>query len=206
MAVEILGVLILENETASRIAVKYNTTDGELSTVAKQKEFEKELDQRAKGQRNYDSAIRRSRFANIITLKNFNILFVSFLGATVYIIGGEYDNEALLADVAEGFADAITKIVNADVNRTSLTDNLDRIFILVDELTDGKLLFECDDEDLVNRVNMRDDTSHQGGIASGSGLNVSGTFGASFGASFSGLNFNAALEQARSAVTRQLLG
>eukprot|EP00388_Colpodella_angusta_P009276 GDKJ01024785.1.p1 GENE.GDKJ01024785.1~~GDKJ01024785.1.p1 ORF type:complete len:215 (-),score=46.47 GDKJ01024785.1:36-680(-) len=206
MATEVLGIAILD-ENGSRVAVKYNQPSGDLSTIAQQKEFEKEVHLKTQVSRSYDDDLLRSKYANIIPWKNYMVYFIQFLGATLYVVSTDQDNEALMAEVTQNVSKVIVNLVKTSVNRSSLTARLDKLFILLDEVMDGKMLFEYNETDLLNRVEMVDETPHQGG-ASG-GLNLSGTFGGNsfgFAASFGTLNFNSALEQARSAVTRQLLG
>lgn len=84
------------------------------------------------------------------------------------------ESELVLAHLCEGMYDAMTHLMSGHTDRNMILDNLEMIFLLIDEHCDGGLILETDGSKLASSVLLRDDADGMdmergagGGAASG---------------------------------------
>ncbi|TNN16208.1 Coatomer subunit zeta-1 [Schistosoma japonicum] len=74
-----------------------------------------------------------------------------------YVIGDAKENELLLVSALQCLYDSISQALKRSVEKKTLLDNLDLIFLIVDELCHNGILLESDATALVSRVGARTD-------------------------------------------------
>ena len=72
-------------------------------------------------------------------------------------IGPAGESELVLAHLAEGMFDALSHLMGGTTDRTMVLDNLELVFLLIDEHCDGGLILETDGGKLAAAVLLRDD-------------------------------------------------
>mmetsp|Transcript_11943 Transcript_11943/g.18104 ORF Transcript_11943/g.18104 Transcript_11943/m.18104 type:complete len:286 (-) Transcript_11943:285-1142(-) len=107
-------------------------------------------------------------------------------------IGPNTESELLLAHLCEGMYDALANLMGGQTDRNMILDNLELVFLLIDEHCDGGIILEVDGNRLASSVLLRDDDdmggmgadsaanggmNSQNGAASGPTLGMGGGFG-----------------------------
>ncbi|KAL5010210.1 hypothetical protein ScPMuIL_012515 [Solemya velum] len=137
------AILILDND-GNRLITKYY--DEAFPTVKEQKDFEKNL---------FNKTHRAN--AEIIMFEGLTCVYKSNVDLFFYVIGSSQENELILASVLSALYDAISQILRKNVEKRSLLDNLDVIFLAIDEICDGGIILEVDTASIVQKVALRSD-------------------------------------------------
>ncbi|VDP53455.1 unnamed protein product [Schistosoma curassoni] len=74
-----------------------------------------------------------------------------------YVVGDANENELLLVSALQCLYDSVSQALKRSVEKKTLMDNLDLIFLIVDELCHNGILLESDATALVSRVGARTD-------------------------------------------------
>ncbi|KAF5399847.1 Coatomer protein complex subunit zeta 1 [Paragonimus heterotremus] len=125
----IKSILILDSD-GKRIVAKYY--DSSFSNVKEQLEFESKLFKKTS----------KSSGAEITLLDGATCVYRNVSDVYLYVIGDVMENELIL-------------ILKRCVEKKTVLDNLDLIFLAVDELCNSGILMECDSTALVGRVGTR---------------------------------------------------
>ena len=72
-------------------------------------------------------------------------------------VGPMQESELVLAHLAEGMYEALHQLMGGAVNRTMVLDNLELVFLLIDEHCDGGLILEVDPSKMAGAVLLRDE-------------------------------------------------
>uniref|UniRef100_A0A183B2Z9 Coatomer subunit zeta n=1 Tax=Echinostoma caproni TaxID=27848 RepID=A0A183B2Z9_9TREM len=72
-----------------------------------------------------------------------------------YVLGDIAENELILVSALNCLFDSVNQILKRCVEKKTVLDNLDLIFLTVDELCNSGILMECDASALVARVGTR---------------------------------------------------
>lgn len=80
-------------------------------------------------------------------------------------IGPLQESELVLAHLCEGMYEALHQLMGGSVNRTMVLDNLELVFLLIDEHCDGGLILEVDPSKLAGAVLLRDEDAVDMGAA-----------------------------------------
>jgi len=72
-------------------------------------------------------------------------------------IGPSSESELVLAYLCEGVYDALSQLMGGQTDRTMVLDNLELVFLLLDEHCDGGLILEVDGSKLACSVLLRDE-------------------------------------------------
>jgi len=75
--------------------------------------------------------------------------------ANFYVIGSADENELILAGVLQTFYDAVSVLLRHQVEKRAVFENLDFIFLAMDEVVDGGIILESESELVVDRVSLR---------------------------------------------------
>ena len=85
-----------------------------------------------------------------------NIVVYKFISDIhFYITADECENELILSNVLLGFFESVSILLRGIVEKRTVLENLDLIFLVIDELVDGGVIFETDPNIIANRVSMR---------------------------------------------------
>jgi coatomer subunit zeta len=166
------AILVLDGDGA-RLAGKYfgkflklekGTTKQDASARSKSEEdlrknFEKQLQQKIAG------IVARSDAAEVVTVMGRTAVFCggSNQGASgggdvrIVHVGPPNESELVLAHLCEGMYDALSHLMGGSTDRTMVLDNLELVFLLIDEHCDGGIILETDANKLASAVLLRDD-------------------------------------------------
>ena len=72
-------------------------------------------------------------------------------------IGPSGESELLLAHLCEGVYEALNQLMGGATDRNMILDNLELVFLLIDEHCDGGIILETDGHKLASSVLLRDD-------------------------------------------------
>lgn len=113
-------------------------------------------------------------------------------------VGPPGESELVLAHLVEGMYDALTHLMGGATDRSVVLDNLELVFLLIDEHCDGGIILETDGSKLAASVLLRDDDTMMEGDEPGQGGGGSGVSnGMPQGISAGDMTIGQALRQAR---------
>nr|GEY08520.1 coatomer subunit zeta-1-like [Tanacetum cinerariifolium] len=130
------NILLLDSE-GKRVAVKYFSDD--WPTNSAKLAFEKFVF--TKTQKTNARTEEIGMFENNIVVYRF-IQDLHF-----FVTGGDDENELALATVLQGFYDAVTLLLRGNVEQREALENLDLIYLCLDEIVDGGMILETDGND-----------------------------------------------------------
>ncbi|KAI0224461.1 Coatomer subunit zeta-1 [Lamellibrachia satsuma] len=137
------AILILDND-GNRLISKYY--DDTYPTAKEQKVFEKSL---------FTKTHRAN--AEIIMLEGLTCVYRSNVDLFFYVIGSAQENELILVNVLNCFYDAVSQILRKNVEKRVLVDNMDGIFLAIDEVCDNGIILESDSSVISQKVSFRSD-------------------------------------------------
>ncbi|TGZ59051.1 hypothetical protein CRM22_009299 [Opisthorchis felineus] len=138
----IKSILILDSD-GKRIIAKYY--DSSFSGPKEQLDFESKLFKKTS----------KSVGAEITLLDGATCVYRSSSDVYFYVIGDAAENELLLVSALNCLYDSVAQILKRCVEKKTVLDNLDLIFLVVDELCNDGILMECDPTALVSRIGTR---------------------------------------------------
>jgi hypothetical protein len=158
------AILVLDS-VGQRLAGKYygKFLKGEDDAGKKQEdrrtEFEKQLQQKMAG------IAARPDAPEVVQVMGRTAVFCGGSnqgeagGGVVRIVhvGPPNESELVLAHLCEGMTDALSRLMGGSTDRTMVLDNLELVFLLIDEHCDGGIILETDGGKLASAVLLRDD-------------------------------------------------
>lgn len=93
----------------------------------------------------------------IAFLEGMTIVYKSSIDLFFYVVGSAQENELMLMAVLNCLFDSLSQILRKNVEKRYLLDNLDGVFLVVDEIIDGGVILESDPQQVVEKVNYRAD-------------------------------------------------
>jgi hypothetical protein len=129
------------------------------STQDLKKAFEKALQQKIAG------IAARPDAAEVVQVMGRTAVFCggTVLGSSgggdvrICHIGPSNESELVLAHLCEGMYDALSQLMGGSTDRTMVLDNLELVFLLIDEHCDGGIILETDGRKLAAAVLLRDE-------------------------------------------------
>uniref|UniRef100_A0A674B993 Coatomer subunit zeta n=1 Tax=Salmo trutta TaxID=8032 RepID=A0A674B993_SALTR len=137
------AVLILDND-GERLYAKYY--DETYPTVKEQKAFEKNI---------FNKTHRTD--SEIALLEGLTVVYKSNIDLYFYVIGSSHENELMLMSVLNCLFDSLSQMLRKNVERRALLENMEGLFLAVDEIVDGGVILESDPQQVVYRVALRGD-------------------------------------------------
>uniref|UniRef100_A0A6M2EPY6 Coatomer subunit zeta n=1 Tax=Populus davidiana TaxID=266767 RepID=A0A6M2EPY6_9ROSI len=136
------NILLLDSE-GKRVAVKYYSDDWPTNTA--KLAFEKSLF--AKTMKS------NARTEAEITMFDSNIVIYKFVqDLHFYVTGGEDENELILSAVLQGFFDSVSLLLRSNVDKREALENLDLIFLCLDEIVERGMILETDANVIAGKV------------------------------------------------------
>ncbi|XP_071021968.1 coatomer subunit zeta-1-like isoform X2 [Oncorhynchus clarkii lewisi] len=135
------AVLILDND-GERLYAKYY--DDTYPSVKEQKAFEK----------NIFSKTHRTD-SEIALLEGLTVVYKSNIDLFFYVVGSSHENELMLMAVLNCLFDSLSQMLRKNVERRALLENMEGLFLAVDEIVDGGVILESDPQQVVHRVALR---------------------------------------------------
>lgn len=122
-------------------------------------------------------------------------------------VGPPGESELVLAHLAEGMYEALSHLMGGSTDRNMILDNLELVFLLIDEHCDGGIILETDGHKLASSVLLRDEQeaskaeeAAMQAKAGGGGMGAGGGFGGMSG----DMTIAQALRQAREQIMSNL--
>ncbi|GLU14338.1 hypothetical protein SLE2022_309140 [Rubroshorea leprosula] len=136
------NILLLDSE-GKRVAVKYYSD--EWPTNSAKLAFEKFL---------FTKTLKsNARVEAEITMFDDNIVIYKFVqDLHFYVTGGDEDNELILTSVLQGFFDAVALLLRNTVDKREALENLDLIYLCLDEIVDQGMILETDTSVIAGKV------------------------------------------------------
>lgn len=198
------AILVLDGD-GNRLAGKYygdflkkgEAEEGKISSVEEvRSSFERQLHSKIHG------IAARADAAEVVTVMGKTAVFCGGTNAhssgggdvRVVHIGPSNESELVLAHLAEGMYDALSHLMGGATDRTMVLDNLELVFLLIDEHCDGGIILETDGSKLASAVLLRDD---EGVEPEAVQAGVAGTQGLPAGVTAGDMTIGQALRQAR---------
>lgn len=171
----------------NRLAGKYygeflkkgEAEEGKVSSVEEVRaSFERQLQSKIQG------IAARADAAEVVAVMGRTAVFCGGTNANssgggdvrVVHVGPPGESELVLAHLCEGMYDALSHLMGGGTDRTMVLDNLELVFLLIDEHCDGGIILEVDGAKLASAVLLRDDDGvveaeqPQSGVAGAQGL------------------------------------
>jgi hypothetical protein len=157
------AILVLDGD-GNRLAGKYygaflKKKQGDNTAEELRSQFEKQLHQKIAG------IAARPDAAEVVTCQGRTAVFCGGSvggggGGDVRVvhIGPPGESELVLAYLCEGMYDALSRLMGGSTDRSMVLDNLELVFLLIDEHCDGGIILEVDGAKLASAVLLRDDT------------------------------------------------
>ncbi|KAI7750673.1 hypothetical protein M8C21_029517, partial [Ambrosia artemisiifolia] len=134
--------LLLDSE-GRRVAVKYYTD--EWPTNAAKLAFERSIFTKT-----HKTNARTE--AEIVMFENNVVVYKLIQDLHFFVTGGDSENELALATVLQGFSDAVTLLLRGNVDQREALENLDTLFLCLDEIVDAGVILETDGNMIAGKV------------------------------------------------------
>jgi len=165
--------------------------------------FERQLQAKIQG------IAARGDAAEVVTVMGKTAVFcggssVSGAGAgdvRVVHVGPSNESELVLAYLSEGMYSALTQLMGGATDRTMVMDNLELVFLLIDEHCDGGIILETDGSKLASSVLLRDDDGMDDPMG---GSGQAGVPGMPSGVNTADMSIGQAFRQAREQIINNL--
>ncbi|XP_074126243.1 coatomer subunit zeta-1 isoform X2 [Sminthopsis crassicaudata] len=135
------AILILDND-GERLFAKYY--DDTYPSVKEQKAFEKNI---------FNKTHRTD--SEIALLEGLTVVYKGSIDLYFYVIGSSYENELMLMAVLNCLFDSLSQMLRKNVEKRALLENMEGLFLAVDEIVDGGVILESDPQQVVHRVALR---------------------------------------------------
>ncbi|XP_041812954.1 coatomer subunit zeta-2 isoform X1 [Chelmon rostratus] len=138
------AVFILDND-GNRLLSKY---------------YDRELYPSMKDQKNFEKNVfNKTHKADneIAFLEGMTIVYKSSIDLFFYVVGSAQENELMLMSVLNCLFESLSQILRKNVERRCLLDNMEGVFLVVDEIIDGGVILESDPQQVLQKVNYRAD-------------------------------------------------
>ncbi|XP_048234630.1 coatomer subunit zeta-1-like [Ricinus communis] len=136
------NILLLDSE-GKRVAVKYYSDDWPTNTA--KLAFEKSLFAKT-----MKSNARTE--AEITMFDNYIVVYKFIQDLHFFVSGGDDENELILASVLQGFFDSVSLLLRGTVDKREALENLDLIFLCLDEIVEKGMILETDANVIAGKV------------------------------------------------------
>ena len=119
-------------------------------------------------------------------------------------VGPPGESELVLAHLVEGMYEALTHLMGGSTDRNMILDNLELVFLLIDEHCDGGIILETEGHKLAASVLLRDEQEAQRAEEAAMQAKASGGMGGGFGGMGGDMTIAQALRQAREQIMSNL--
>jgi len=153
----IKAVLVLDND-GERLVTKY--FDNEMfPSLNEQRSFEAKLFKKTS----------KDQDSEIVLLDDLTIIYKSNVDLFFYIIGDASENELILSNLLVTFYEAVSAVLQKNVEKRCLLANLHNILLLVDEMVDNGIVMDTDCGSIISKIgcgpsNMSGLVGLEGGI------------------------------------------
>ncbi|KAM6042302.1 coatomer subunit zeta-2 isoform 2-T2 [Chlamydotis macqueenii] len=134
--------LLVLDSLGQRLLAKYY--DGTFPTAQARAAFER-------------SVFSRTHRAGgeIACLEGLTVVYRSSVDLFFYVVGGCQENELMLSAVLSCLLDALGHLLRKEVEKRWLLDNMEGMFLVVDEIVDRGVILESDPQQVIQRLSLR---------------------------------------------------
>uniref|UniRef100_A0A673HSM7 Coatomer subunit zeta n=1 Tax=Sinocyclocheilus rhinocerous TaxID=307959 RepID=A0A673HSM7_9TELE len=130
----------------TRCVIVLEYYDDTYPTVKEQKAFEKNI---------FNKTHRTD--SEIALLEGLTVVYKSNIDLYFYVIGSSHENELMLMSVLNCLFDSLSQMLRKNVEKRALLENMEGLFLAIDEIVDGGVILESDPQQVVHRVALRGD-------------------------------------------------
>ncbi|XP_069809363.1 coatomer subunit zeta-2 [Dendropsophus ebraccatus] len=135
------AVIILDQD-GNRLVSKYY--DCTFPSLAEQREFEKKIFQKT----------QRSE-SEVVLVDGVTALCQRWSDVLCYIIGGPDENELMLLAALTCLCESLCHVLRKHVDRNLLIENMDTVFLILDEIIDQGVILECESQQVIQRLSFK---------------------------------------------------
>jgi len=149
MLSQVLGIALLDIDGA-RLAVKYCPSPRHKDTFkdyAAQAAFEGQMTEKA------NNLSGRSE-VEAIMIGDYLVLVRIVNDVSIFVIGDPAENELILLEVVNAIHNCLTAITSNQVGKRQVFERLSSVFLMLDEVVDGGVIFETDSGVITSRIQM----------------------------------------------------
>ncbi|XP_032461903.1 coatomer subunit zeta-1-like [Phocoena sinus] len=143
-----MEALILEPSLYTVKAILILDNDGDrlfaYPSIKEQKAFEKNI---------FNKTHRTD--SEIALLEGLTVVYKSSIDLYFYVIGSSCENELMLMAVLNCLFDSLSQMLRKNVEKRALLENMEGLFLAVDEIVDGGVILESDSQQVVHWVALR---------------------------------------------------
>ncbi|XP_033025778.1 coatomer subunit zeta-2 isoform X2 [Lacerta agilis] len=97
--------------------------------------------------------------SEIAFLEGLTIVYKSSIDLFFYVVGSPHENELMLMSVLTCLFESLNHMLRKNVEKRTLVENMDGVFLVVDEIVDGGVILESDAQQVIQKLNFRVDDS-----------------------------------------------
>ncbi|XP_075701321.1 coatomer subunit zeta-2 isoform X2 [Rhinoderma darwinii] len=135
------AVIILDQDGDRLVAKYYDCT---FPSLLEQREFEKKIFHRT----------QRSE-SEVILVDGVTALCQRSSDVMCYIIGGPDENELMLLSALTCLCESLCHILRKQMDRNLLLENMDTVFLILDEIIDMGVILECESQQVIQRLSFK---------------------------------------------------
>ncbi|KAL7672612.1 hypothetical protein ACOME3_007496 [Neoechinorhynchus agilis] len=107
--------------------------------------------------KNTYSLIRKSTPGNlnneiVISSSGHICVYRTIVDLIFAVIGNPEENELLISHFLESFFDVMSIVLKKSMEKKTLLDNMDSLFVVIDEMCDEGIILDCDSADVAERA------------------------------------------------------
>ncbi|KAF7239611.1 Coatomer subunit zeta-2, partial [Varanus komodoensis] len=91
----------------------------------------------------------------IAFLEGLTIVYKSSIDLFFYVVGSPHENELMLMSVLTCLFETLNHMLRKNVEKRTLVENMDAVFLVVDEIVDGGVILESDPQQVIQKLNFR---------------------------------------------------
>ncbi|ORX50701.1 snare-like protein [Piromyces finnis] len=137
-----VDALIILDSDGKRILAKYFTQD--YKSAREQTDFEKQLFKQTKKLNN-----------ELIMYEGKLVIYQNIVDVFIYVIANQYQNELMLCNFMTSFIDALNILLKNQVEKRVIMDNMDVVFLCIDECLDEGIILDNDATQISSRVSKK---------------------------------------------------
>ncbi|XP_040187520.1 coatomer subunit zeta-2 [Rana temporaria] len=133
---------IILDQDGHRLLAKYY--DSTFPALMEQKEFERRIFHKT----------QRTE-SEVILVDGVTVLCQHLSDIMCYIIGGPDENELLLLSALTCICESLCHMLRKNVDRSSVLENLDAVYLILDEIIDQGVILESESQQVIQRLNFK---------------------------------------------------
>ncbi|XP_054080442.1 coatomer subunit zeta-2 isoform X2 [Rissa tridactyla] len=91
----------------------------------------------------------------VACLEGLTVVYRSSADLFFYVVGGCQENELMLSAVLACLLDTLGHLLQKEVEKRLLLDNMEGTFLVVDEIVDRGVILESDPQQVIQRLSLR---------------------------------------------------